>query len=238
MTDHARGGFDAAAFLAESPLVPVAMHAASGRVSFVGPQARMHLGRDAADWRAETFWLEHILPDDQAAVIESRQRLAERGGRHSIDYRMEHADGRVVWTLETVQAVDRPHGVQLEGFLQDITDRKRQELLLWKSEERLRAILRSAPDAMVITDPDGLIVEMNDQAEALFDYRRADVVGSSIDHLVPSELRSRMAGLRDAFANYPERASLIDGHGVEILRGDGTQVALQRPMSPGWPTLN
>jgi len=113
----------------------------------------------------------------------------------------------------------------------EVTDRKRQEVALWKSEERLRALLRSAPDAMVLTDFEGRILDMNDQAEALLEYRLSDVVGSSIDHLTPERLRSRIPELRAAFDRDPHRRSLIDGHSFAIERSDGTEMPVELSMS-------
>jgi protein-histidine pros-kinase len=145
---------------------------------------------------------------------------------------MEHKDGRIVWTGETLRAVDRPgQGILLQGFLRDVTDRKGLELHLWRTEERLRAMVRRAPDALVLTEPDGVIVDMNDQAVALLGYERADVVGSAIDHLLPERLRDRLADLRQAFERYPERQSVLDGQAWTIERSDGSEVPVELSMS-------
>ena len=222
---------DPRAFLESSPLVPIALSPATSRVAFVGPQARGHLGHPLEKWMEPGFWSETLFPDDQATV--ARARAATAAGRvHTIDYRMEHADGRVIWTSEVLSlAVDPDGRPQLQGFLIDVTDRKRQEVALWKSEERLRAMLRGAPDAMVLTSADGIILDMNDQAESLADYRLAEIAGSSIDHLLPERLRDRLADLRAAFERDPRRRSLVDGHSLVIERSDGTEIPVELSMS-------
>ena len=62
--------------------------------------------------------------------------------------------------------------------IRDITDRKR-------IEERLRRLLDSAPDAMVIADHDGRIVLVNTQTEKLFGYKREELLGQPVEVLVP-----------------------------------------------------
>jgi protein-histidine pros-kinase len=52
--------------------------------------------------------------------------------------------------------------------IRDITDRKRVD-------ERLRRLLDSAPDAMVVAGPDGKIVLVNSQTENLFGYKREEI---------------------------------------------------------------
>lgn len=223
--------FDPAAFLATAPLVPVEL-GADGVVHHVGAQGEELLGVDAADWLEPDFWTTHIVPDDQSMVGDARAAVAREGLPRTIDYRFEHPDGRVVWVCESIGRGERPDGsVCLRGYLMEVTDRKRQEVALWKSEERLRALLRSAPDAMVLTDFEGRILDMNDQAEALLEYRLSDVVGSSIDHLTPERLRSRIPELRAAFDRDPHRRSLIDGHSFAIERSDGTEMPVELSMS-------
>lgn len=222
---------DPHAFLESSPLVPIALCPETGRVSFVGPQASEHLGYPRAAWLEPDFWSRVVFPDDQTTVERSRANVAA-GGRPGIEYRMEHIDGRVIWTSEVLSLARGYDGrPELYGFMRDVTDRKRQEVALWKSEERLRAMLRGAPDAMVVTDMDGVIINMNDQAEALFDYRLAEVAGSSIDHLLPHRLRDRLTSLRAAFERDPRRRSLVDGHSLSIERRDGTNIPVELSMS-------
>jgi PAS domain S-box-containing protein len=218
-------------FLETAPLVPFELDAESRRVLYVGPQASPLLGFEPEAWLEPGFLRSRILPDDQSQVEDART-AAIRSGLGRFDYRMEHADGRVIWVNECTRRVSGPSGTErLRGFLMDITNRKLQELTVWKSEQRLRALLRHAPDAMVLTDGSGRILDMNDQAEALFGYRLSDVVGSSIDHLMPARLQPRLPELREAFDRDPHRKSLVDGHTFAIERSDGVEIPVELSMS-------
>jgi len=223
---------DPKAFLDSAPLVPIELDPETGRVTWVGAQAEGYVGLPLEEWYEPDFWSMVIVPDDQSAVAEARRSAGAIGSVESIDFRVEHSDGRVIWINEIAQAVTIDDGSRrLRGFLIDVTDRKRQEVALWKSEERSRALLRNAPDAMVLTDADGRILNMNDQAEALFGYPLAEIVGSAIEHLLPERLRDRLPEMRAAFDRDPERRSLIDGHSVAIEGRDGVEVPVEFSMS-------
>jgi len=69
-------------------------------------------------------------------------------------------------------------------------DLDRSEAIVRDSERRMRLVLDSAHDAFVAMDMDGRIVEWNARAEAVFGWKRADVLGRSLaETVVPPEQR-------------------------------------------------
>lgn len=223
---------DYRAFLESIPCAPWEMDVPSGRLVYVGPQAVHLLGHPLDEWLDPAFWTQKVLPDDQTAVFAARESLVADGEHHAIEYRMETSDGRVIWVAEAARAVREPGSpARLRGVLSDVTNRKRMEIALADSEERLRGLLQHAPDALIRTDGDGLIVNMNEQAEYLLAYSLEEVAGSSFDHLVPARLRPRMREHRRAFDRDPHRRSLVDGHCFAITRRDGTELPVELSMS-------
>lgn len=218
-------------FVESGPLVPFEALHASGAVRWIGPQVDSMLGIVREDIDPQAFWETVIVPDDQRTVTASRARTVE--GSYSVDYRVEHGAGdRVVWVNEVGRVLRDPDGtLVIRGYLIDVTDRKRQEVALWKSEERFRSLLRHAPDAIVLTGPDGIILNLNDQAEVLFGYSLADVAGSSIEHLVPAPQRRRLTELHEAFERDPHRRTLIDAHGFDVENRFGATTHLALSMS-------
>ena len=66
-------------------------------------------------------------------------------------------------------------------------------------EARFGAALEAAPDAIVLVDSDGQIVLVNTAVEQLFGWGRAELVGRSVDVLVPDTLRPGHASHRSVF---------------------------------------
>lgn len=62
---------------------------------------------------------------------------------------------------------------------------RRQTETLAKAEQRFRSVLEAAPDAMVITHRDGMILLANSRTDALFGFSREQLLGEDIRRLVP-----------------------------------------------------
>ena len=75
-----------------------------------------------------------------------------------------------------------------------------------KAEEKFRALLESAPDAMVIVDADGRIVLVNAQTEKLFGYRANELLGQSVEMLVPERFREGHPATGPDYFATPRRA--------------------------------
>lgn len=83
--------------------------------------------------------------------------------------------------------------------IRDVSAQNRELEDLANREEWMRSILESAPDAMVVVDEEGTIVRVNRQTEILFNYGRENLLGKSVDMLVPDEIREQHASLRNMF---------------------------------------
>ena len=60
--------------------------------------------------------------------------------------------------------------------------------------ELTAAIVEAAPDALMVVDGEGRIVRANGRAESLFGYTRSELIGSSIELLMPETFRNSRMG--------------------------------------------
>jgi PAS domain S-box-containing protein len=116
------------------------------------------------------------------------------------------------------------------GTYVDITERKEAELALRESEEKFRQFTESAPIAAIITDIDGIIVLVNQQAEKLLGYTRQELIGQFVEILVPETARPQHFRHRTSYTTTPEkrRSTLLE---LSARRKDGTVFPIDLQLS-------
>lgn len=103
----------------------------------------------------------------------------------------------------------------------------------WRqAEERFRLVVDGVPIAMLMVDGDGRIALANAQAESLFGYSRAELLGQRIDMLVPKQLRERHAGDRARFAANPQPRAMGMKRRRFGRRRDGSKIPVEIDLNP------
>lgn len=105
----------------------------------------------------------------------------------------------------------------------------------WASEagpEVLRAVIESAPTALVMVDAAGSIVLANAEAERLFRYPRDEMIGMGIEDLVPERFRSLHPAYRTGYFYQPHARGMGQGRDLYGLRRDGTEFPIQIGLNP------
>ncbi len=101
-----------------------------------------------------------------------------------------------------------------------------------RAEAKFRGLLESAPDAMLVVDNNGNIQLINSQTERMFNYPRKDLIGQSVELLVPKRLRKRHLKHREGY--YVEHPARPMGIGLELfgVRKDGSEFPVEISLSP------
>jgi len=93
-------------------------------------------------------------------------------------------------------------------------------------------LFESAPDAMMVSDRDGRILELNAEAEKTFGYSREELIGQSIEILIPARLRDAHRRHRDTYRAQPIYRPMSRGQAIVALRSDGSEFPVEISLSP------
>jgi two-component system sensor kinase FixL len=194
--------------------------------TYVGPQAVKLLGYPIEQWHQKDFWVSHLHPDDKEIAINTCLTNSERTEDFEFEYRMVAASGKSVWVHDIVKC-ERRNGkpVQLGGFMLDVSERK-------QAEDKFRLAVEASPNAIVMVNPQGEIVLVNEQTEKLFGYTRAELIGQPTEMLVPERFRRGHPGHRAEFFAKPEARPMGAGRELFGRRKDGSEVMVEIGLNP------
>ena len=108
---------------------------------------------------------------------------------------------------------------------EDITARKEEE-------ERFQSLLEAAPDAILLVDSNGIIVVVNSQVQVLLGYSRKELLGNSVEMLVPEEMKTRHPDLRKQFMDRVSMESITRNSELNAVTKDGRRIPVDVALSP------
>ena len=100
------------------------------------------------------------------------------------------------------------------------------------ADNRYRRLLEAAPDGIVEVDGSGRIVLVNSQAERMFGYRREELLGKSVEMLMPERFRGRHPAHRERYSAHSVIRPMGSGLDLRAVRADGTEFAVDINLSP------
>jgi two-component system, sensor histidine kinase and response regulator len=165
-------------------------------------------------------YAELIHPDDAERIWEEVQSATQQRRPYRFEYRIRSATGGEKWVWEQGRAVFDPTGavLALEGFITDITERKRVQDALRFSEERFRRYFEVGLIGTAITDPGKGILEVNDRICEILGYERSELVRMTWAEMThPDDLAADVAKFNRVLAGE------IDGYSIDKrwIRKDG-----------------
>jgi two-component system, LuxR family, sensor kinase FixL len=115
----------------------------------------------------------------------------------------------------------------LEALRRSASRRAELEALLKEAEARLRTILETGPDAIVVIDQRGLMESFSPQAERLFGYAESEVIGQNVKMLMPSPYRENHDRYLERYLATGERRIIGIGRVVVGQRKDGSTFPME-----------
>jgi PAS domain S-box-containing protein len=174
-------------------------------------------------------YLALIHPEDRAAVVATVSRALETDAPFEVEHRIIHPDGSLRFLYGRGAIVTERGGrpVRLIGAVLDITARKQAEAALRRANDRLQAVIQSAPLAILSYDAEGIVQTWNPAAERMFGWTPSEVIGKMLP-IVPEE---QQEACREARGRVMRGERLADRELVR-KRKDGTAVTVNRVAAP------
>ncbi len=170
---------------------------------------------------------EFLEPPTEMAAGERLWRRVLSGEQISgLESRRLRKDGTLIDVSLTMSPIRNLAGSVIGGskIARDISERK-------AAEQRFAAVLEAAPDAIIAVKR-GIIVMANRQAQTSFGYARDELLGQSIQVLVPDELRTKHAEHEAAYVESPAPRPLKKGRELKARRKDGSTFDAEIVLTP------
>lgn len=107
-----------------------------------------------------------------------------------------------------------------------------QHFLSAHSRPEIENVFELSPDAIFVTDAEGVIRGANPRSAELFGYTPQELVGKSVDDLVPERFRSRHSGHREKYAAHARTRGMGAAQNLFGLRKDGTEFPVDIMLRP------
>ncbi len=194
-----------------------------GCYPYVSPNVKNALGFDRKDIETDARPMHRrVHKDDRAALAAG---LAESGRAMTLwqgSFRYDHPQKGWLWLeAQAAPAREADGGLVWHGYVHDVSERKRSEEALARSEARLRATIDGARDAIITIDQAGVIQSINSAGAKMFGYSRLELPGQKISVLTPGHERAVHDGYIWGYARGGDARIVGNGRETEGRRKDG-----------------
>jgi protein-histidine pros-kinase len=162
-----------------------------GRVVLFNAACERLTGYQREEVEGRPVWDVFFLPRDRDGIAAAYERILDGNFRSEGEHYWLTRDGRqplICWTYSTLLDADGQARYVI-GSGDDVSQRRQDERDLAESLERMKAVLESSQDALLVLDHQARMVEWNPAAERMFGYSRDEVLGRRVVEIIPERLR-------------------------------------------------
>ncbi|MFH2089746.1 MAG: PAS domain S-box protein [Pseudomonadota bacterium] len=174
-------------------------------------------------------------PEQLTDVIKINEDVVSTGSYSSREVWHKHRDGTVFPTLMSGVIIKDKDGqpLYLAAMASDITEIKHKEEALRQSDEYSRSIVETANDAFAAIDNNGILIDWNHQAEKIFGWTRAEILGQRIDTtIIPPDFRQKHCEGLNRFLKTAEGPILNQRVEINAMHRDGHEFPVELTV---WP---
>lgn len=159
-----------------------------GYFTYINPACKKLTGYSPNELIGKHF-SEIIAPEWKQRVIEFYMNQFRNKTDESLySFPIATKSGELKWVEQTVMQLKEGNKITgHKSILRDITERKAAEEKLKESEDQLKTIFNEAPDALIVINDQGNIIRWNPQAEKVFGWPLAEVIGKPMRDLIIPE---------------------------------------------------
>lgn len=190
-------------------------------VQAIGPQFEIITGYDLDEIRSGRInWLDLIHSEDKARVLEEGSRLVTAPIKIEQEYRILKKDGQVAWIRDVKRSLIEGGKFQgVDGVVVDITEQKMAEQAVVESEKRYRAIFETSPEAIVLLDTEGFVVDVNDRVREVLGFGTDEIKGKHLLEMPTLTPESREKGLEAMRRRL--KGEVLPPYELEFVNRDG-----------------
>jgi PAS domain S-box-containing protein len=169
----------------------------------------------------------YTLEDRTRRKPEEAVKTAAEAGKYESEGWRVRQDGSRFWGSNVLRPLYDTAG-GLRGFATITRDLTQARVM----EAKYQTLLDAAPDSILMYGCSGTVTYLNQRAEELFGYARAELMGQSVDWIIPERLRAERAKQRTRFFNTAASHELGTGGEYLCLHRDGHEFAVEATVRP------
>lgn len=201
---------------------------------YLSPNVSKIFGYTTEELKNPSDWPRLLLEEEDMWSMEARWKALKEVGFVEVEHSIKTKEGEKKFISEKIWLIldDNGQPIRRDGVIVDITERKRFEQTLVEKEKEVSSILNSAPDAIVVVNSVGTIVEWNPMATQLFGWTTGEVVGKLLtETIIPPRYRQAHTYAMQRYINTGDSVVANTQKEIVAMRKNGTEFPVSLSIS-------